>query len=293
MSWIIYCHIHIESQRRYIGLTKKTIHQRWREHCIRAESHFSNAIRKYGEDAFEHYEFAQKYDTIEDANRAEEFAIEFWCTKDPEFGFNIMNGGFHIPHSVKKNHWDDPSYRAAASARSKEINSRPITKMKISAALTGRKMDQGHKDKISVFQKQYNEDPVIRNKRSLISRKAWSSPGFREKQSLSHMGKVTSPETRRKLSEVCKSSLPEIRAKISASSKSNTPEARENYRIKLLEFFRKKREQHPNYHMCKNHGLTLFSDCYKSFRNGYTRYTCKKCALKNGQKYRSSLIKGL
>jgi len=114
--WIIYCHTHTESQRRYIGLTKKTMLRRWREHIQnssrkqRGYSHLWNAIRKYGKDAFEHQEFSVKYDTIEDANAAEEFAIELLCTRDPKFGFNFMKGGTHTPHPVK-NPWDRPEFR--------------------------------------------------------------------------------------------------------------------------------------------------------------------------------------
>ena len=36
----------------------------------------------------------------------------FWCTRDPEFGFNIAKGGAHIPVSKKRNPWDRPEYRA-------------------------------------------------------------------------------------------------------------------------------------------------------------------------------------
>ena len=49
-TWTIYCHIHKDTQRRYIGLTKQTMKQRWKNHVHAAMSakgkrpYFSNAI---------------------------------------------------------------------------------------------------------------------------------------------------------------------------------------------------------------------------------------------------------
>ncbi len=37
MSWTIYCHMHIESGRRYIGQTKYSMMHRWNQHCAQAK----------------------------------------------------------------------------------------------------------------------------------------------------------------------------------------------------------------------------------------------------------------
>ena len=114
--WTIYCHTHIESGRRYIGLTSKTMLARWNGHVNLAKrsngkrSHFAAAIRKYGKEAFSHEVLEICYD-LEVANLAEECWIEFYETRNPEKGFNLMRGGEHVPHPIRKNPWNDPEFR--------------------------------------------------------------------------------------------------------------------------------------------------------------------------------------
>ena len=116
IRWTIYCHIHIESGRRYIGLTKKTMMQRWNQHVFMASrkrgkgcAHFWAAIKKYGKDAFSH-EVLEVCETLEAANLAEAKWINHFNSRDPQFGFNLVRGGAHIPHPVK-NPWDRLEFR--------------------------------------------------------------------------------------------------------------------------------------------------------------------------------------
>ena len=151
MEWTIYCHIHVDTGRRYIGLTQMTMMQRWNRHVYSARrlkqgrpvvtSHFPNAIRMYGKDAFAH-EVLEICNSLEAANLAEEKWIQHFDTRNPAKGFNLAKGGEHKTHPIRKNPWDDPEYRArqvfmittrantpaaktVMSIRSKEIHSRP------------------------------------------------------------------------------------------------------------------------------------------------------------------------
>jgi hypothetical protein len=116
MPWTIYCHIHRESGRRYIGLTKQTWKQRWKNHVCAARSskggrwHFPNAIRKYGSEAFDH-EVLEVCDSLEEANVAEVRWIRHFDSANPEKGFNLEKGGGHTPHPIRKNPWDRPEFR--------------------------------------------------------------------------------------------------------------------------------------------------------------------------------------
>jgi hypothetical protein len=119
-TWIIYCHTHKDTGREYIGLTKKTMLQRWNRHVYSAirvkngkliNNHFTNAIRKYGKDAFEHRILERDVQTLEEANALEEFLIEERHTRDLRFGFNLMKGGGYRPNPIRKNPWDDSKYR--------------------------------------------------------------------------------------------------------------------------------------------------------------------------------------
>lgn len=156
MSWTIYCHTHVETSRRYVGMTAQTMERRWASHVTKARSskggrwHFPNAIRKYGKDAFSH-EVLEICHDIEVANLAEECWIELFDTRNPEKGFNLAKGGLHVPCLEKRNPWDapgfkervvkslrernqDPGYRAVRSRVSNEVLSRPGVRMKLSSA---------------------------------------------------------------------------------------------------------------------------------------------------------------
>lgn len=117
VKFTIYCHTHIESGRRYIGLTSRTMERRWSQHVCQSRrakgknAHFANAIRKYGKDAFSH-EVLEVHSTLEEANAAEIRLIDEFRTRDPEFGFNLAKGGGYKPDVARRNPWNDPSYRA-------------------------------------------------------------------------------------------------------------------------------------------------------------------------------------
>ncbi len=115
--YTVYCHIHIESGRRYIGLTKRTMEKRWSQHVCQSRyaknknTHFANAIRAYGKDAFSH-EIIEVCSTLEEANAAEIKWMMHFDTLNPEFGFNLAKGGGYVPSVKCRNPWDRPEYRA-------------------------------------------------------------------------------------------------------------------------------------------------------------------------------------
>ncbi len=177
--WTIYCHTHVESGRRYIGLTSQTMERRWEKHVYAAfrfskdgRWHFPNAIRKYGPDAFSHEEFAQSR-TLEDANATEEVIIAQYNTTNPRFGFNLSKGGGHKPNPVRKNPWDDPGYRARLLPRLIASTQTPQARVNNKIALN---------------------TPESRAKRSAISRAQGATPEFKKKISVAFKGK---PRTKR------------------------------------------------------------------------------------------------
>lgn len=183
IKWTIYCHVHIKSGRRYVGLTKLTMLQRWNRHVYNSMkldgigySHFANAIRKYGKDAFDH-EVLETCFSVEEANAAEERWIEHFGTRDPEKGFNLAPGGAHTPHP-KRNPWDqpgfrrkvsasmkkrcqDPAWKIAQSARSREINARPEVVRKQSEATIRQFSTRDSRTKMSEVVKALHRDPMI------------------------------------------------------------------------------------------------------------------------------------
>ncbi len=256
--YTIYCHIHIESGRRYVGLTKLTMLKRWNQHVYNAIAkrgrgcaHFWAAIRLYGKDAFSH-EVLEVCHDLESANVAEQKWIDHFKTRDPAFGFNLCPGGCHTPHPVK-NPWDRPEYRAKSQAASqakwqdpafrqkvtdgvtlawqdpehrarmgeisKGINARPEVSAKIRQSLADREFSQETRDKISANARRNNADAGTKAAQSAAAKRRWDNPEYRRRQCESHRGKKTSDETRAKLSAASRSSDPEVAARIAASVK--------------------------------------------------------------------------
>ena len=194
--WTLYCHTHTDSGRRYIGLTFQTMERRWKKHVYAAfrfsndgRWHFPNAIRKYGSHAFSHEVLAQSR-TLEDANYTEEVLIFQYDTRNPAKGFNIAKGGKHTPHSIRKNPWNDPKYRALritqikieanspAGKRVRSINGSKScgrvhgldTKAKISVASKGSVRTLEQRTKLSRFNTGKTVSSQTRKKLSILGK---------------------------------------------------------------------------------------------------------------------------
>jgi group I intron endonuclease len=248
----IYCHTHIESGRRYIGLTSRSMMKRWKDHVSKAKYskggrwHFPNAIRKYGKEAFVH-EVLEVCNTLELANAAEDKWIEFYDTRNPEKGFNLDKGGSHTPHP-NKNPWNRPEYREANLASSRrrlakatevsalnKVQSRPEVRQKLSevmkrvaatpegraqrelAAHRGKVLTEEHRAKIS--ENNATKRPEVLAKMSTGIKAAWADPEKRARMTLPHIGKKSSPETLAKTSASLKAAWadPEKRAHMTLS----------------------------------------------------------------------------
>ena len=92
-NYTVYIHTNKENGKRYIGITRQSVQERWRDgkgyrKCI----YFYRAIEKYGWDGFDHEIFASNL-TEEEAQHMEKLLIKELQTQDPEFGYNISDGG--------------------------------------------------------------------------------------------------------------------------------------------------------------------------------------------------------
>jgi hypothetical protein len=191
-KWTVYRHIHNESGRSYVGLTKHTMMHRWNQHVAQAQNskngrwHFPNAVRKYGPQAFSH-EVLQVCFSLEEANDAEQFWIYTYDTRNPLRGFNLNNGGWYKPNLAPKNPWDNPEYRAKCLPRLIKNNT----------------------------------DPRVRAQNKIKMQNIWKTPGFKEKYSLRFKGLPLKPEHCAKLSQAGKGKVLslKIREKLSNAQK--------------------------------------------------------------------------
>ncbi len=203
ITWTIYLHTHIASGRCYIGLTKKTMMRRWKDHVYSSQhspggksitSHFANAIRKYGKDAFSHQVLDQT-DNLDHANFLEEKWIEILDTRDPRFGFNIKRGGAHTPHPIR-NPWDRPEFRKKNAGRNTAALLTPAARAAQKASLN---------------------TPESKAKRSAATKAAMARPEVQAKRRIFQ----NDSNYRTRISESCKSvhTRPEVKAKVLAANR--------------------------------------------------------------------------
>jgi len=158
--WVIYCHKHIESGRRYIGLTSRTMERRWSQHIIQARnikgnrSYFANAIHKYGKDAFSHEILAMSWD-LEGANATEIIIIEQEGTRNPKKGFNPAKGGGSQLYPEKKNPWDCSEYREKMTKKIRDRAADPMWRAKVSANTAAMNASKSPEERSSLLRKAY------------------------------------------------------------------------------------------------------------------------------------------
>lgn len=92
--WIVYCHKHKESGKRYYGITSN-LKKRWAGNGCCYISHdqaIGKAIKKYGWNAFSHIVLYDKL-TYEEACEWEQRLVECWQTEQRDKGYNRCPGG--------------------------------------------------------------------------------------------------------------------------------------------------------------------------------------------------------
>lgn len=175
-NYTVYIHTNKVNGKRYIGITRQSVQERWRDgkgykRCIL----FDRAIKKYGWDGFDHEIFASNL-TEEEAQNMEKLLIKELKTQDPEFGYNISDGGSTTNFSEeglrklseKKKGPLNPNYGKVYTAEERARISEQTRgernpnygrkhteeeRRKISEAITGRHLSEEHKRKISEYNK--------------------------------------------------------------------------------------------------------------------------------------------
>lgn len=94
LKYIVYCHTNKINNKKYIGQTCRSLEMRSGKngYHYRACPHFYNAIQKYGWEKFNH-EILFENLSKESADRIEKILIQTFRTQNPNYGYNIQNGG--------------------------------------------------------------------------------------------------------------------------------------------------------------------------------------------------------
>jgi group I intron endonuclease len=174
----IYLITNLNNNKKYVGLTKFSITERFYQHVKRGFL-LTEAIKKYGEDEF-FIELIEEVDTAGRAYELEQYYIKEYNTKVP-YGYNLTDGGDGIFG------WEvTEEYRQECSERVKQLHKEK------KVGMYGKNHSDETKRKMSVASKG-------KSKPWLIGRKL--SPESIEKLRQINLGRVLSDETRKKISE--------------------------------------------------------------------------------------------
>lgn len=171
----VYIHTNNINGMRYVGITQQYIKTRWQSgNGYRKQSHFWNAIKKYGWENFSHVVL---YDglTLEEAARMETELIAKYKTCDPHFGYNKSTGGDCGAKGVEKTEkqreaasrflrekWKDAAYREAAIKRMAITCNTKEANEKRAKSQIGRRLSEKSKQKISDHKRGVKRGPFTR-----------------------------------------------------------------------------------------------------------------------------------
>jgi group I intron endonuclease len=172
----IYLIINLENLKKYIGITKYSLEERFYQHIKRGFL-LTEAIKKYGKEKFS-IELIEEVESPERAYELEIFYIKKYNTKAP-FGYNLTDGGDGIFG------WQpSDEYRKECSERAKELHKNKKVGMygKKHNDETKRKMSEASKGNKNCLGRILSEETKL-------------------KISTSNKGKTVSESTKKKISE--------------------------------------------------------------------------------------------
>ena len=117
-------HTNKVNNKVYVGQTCKTPAHRWNNgKGYQHNSHFWNAINKYGWNNFEHIVFAENL-SQEEASHMEKLLISLYNTTNPDYGYNLTVGGESLtgednPFYGKK-HTDEAKQKISEKAKARD-----------------------------------------------------------------------------------------------------------------------------------------------------------------------------
>lgn len=141
----VYMHINKIDNKKYIGITKQPINNRFRYDgtgYIHSPK-FYNAIKNYGWNNFEHIILEENLTRFE-ASQKEQYYIKLYATREREKGYNMTNGG---EGSIKINVSEETRQKLSVSNKGKKRTL--LTRQRLSKALMGKKVTEETRQRLS------------------------------------------------------------------------------------------------------------------------------------------------
>ena len=175
------------SGKVYIGISCQEPNRRWENgRAYTFNPHFTNAIKKYGWDCFDH-EIIESKLTREEANNLEIYYIEQYNSANRLFGYNASLGGGVHSEATRNNiskgvslAWQDKEKKSKWIKAFKEAGNRSEHRKKISRIARERYKDPKEREKISNALKGFYQNANNRERMSEIAKERWQNPKTRE-----------------------------------------------------------------------------------------------------------------
>jgi group I intron endonuclease len=168
---IVYLLRNVINGKCYVGQTITSLEERWSKHKWSAKNRIKGctllwrAVRKYGDDCFEHCVLASA-DTLLELNRLEIYYIKKLRTLEPS-GYNLHLGGKN--HNVTKQ-----------------------TRLRLSKALRGKKrtVEQKKRYRLSQLGKKLSSESIAKRTVTRLSRGRWNKNKYRSDFGKHRVGKA-------------------------------------------------------------------------------------------------------
>lgn len=189
--WCVYMHTNKINNKVYIGQTCQNPTERWDNgNGYKTCTYFHHAINKYGWDNFEHIIFAENL-TKDEANRMEKILIILYNTKNPQYGYNLTDGGEGVS-GYKMTEEQKEKIRCALRGRTPSEE----TKRKIGEAHKGMTHSEETKQILRMKHKKENLSEETINKMSQTAKERFENP-----ENNPFYGKRHSDDAKAKMSE--------------------------------------------------------------------------------------------
>lgn len=206
----IYTITNLINYKIYVGQTMKPKH-RWSAHKCEAKANrvdyiIYRAMRKHGIDYF-HFSILEIVSTQDEADKAESYWIDQFCTRESDYGYNLMPGGLvrigwhHTIESKKK--ISDANIGKMQPPHTEEW------KKYMSDIMTGRILTEDWKEKISISNTGLTRSEEVRQNIALAKMGTTHNEETKHKMSVAKLGKTKSDETKQRMSVAKRKFSPE------------------------------------------------------------------------------------
>jgi len=195
---IVYLVTNLINQKKYVGLTTQTLHNRWRKHCQPSNNTglLCKAIKKYGKNNFTIEVLLQANSLVEMMETEASYIAELKTT-DRKFGYNLLSGGEHSRHSEYTKQKISKANKGQGLGRKIP----PEIVEKVVKSLIGRKHSEATKAKMRESRKKQIFSAESRKKISDSKKGRKQTQNQIDSRAQKNTGKKRSPEIRRKMSE--------------------------------------------------------------------------------------------